>query len=184
MNAETLSSSRTQRIDPLTTAVDRYLDADERDRPRAFAAVFEAAQPFVAAVVARHAPPVDVDDIVADVLLELATALPRFDSARGGIQTFIAAIARHRAIDALRRRKAERRALAARANGLPDAADYIDEAEAWVTDAEDLDQVDQLPRSERDVVLDLLDGQMPSTNAQRQAADRAKKRSKKKRIAA
>lgn len=57
---------------------------------------------LLAAVVRRHAPGLDADDLMADALLAIWQNADRFDR-RGSFRNWAAAIARYRAIDAVRR---------------------------------------------------------------------------------
>ncbi len=78
------------------------LDAARRGDRLAFARLFEGFAPMVHGVLMAHGPSSEVDDLMQDVFL---TALERLDSVEiDRVGPWLAAIARNRMIDSLRRR--------------------------------------------------------------------------------
>ena len=69
----------------------------------AFAELFEPLRPRIYAVAYRLVGPDDAEDVVMDTYLKAWQALPRF-AGRSTLSTWLCGIARHQALDALRRR--------------------------------------------------------------------------------
>lgn len=78
------------------------LDAARRGDRLAFARLFEGFAPMVHGVLIAHGPSFEVDDLMQDVFLTALERLSAMDSERVG--PWLAAIARNRMIDSLRRR--------------------------------------------------------------------------------
>ncbi|MER2559845.1 MAG: sigma-70 family RNA polymerase sigma factor [Myxococcaceae bacterium] len=78
------------------------LDAARRGDRLAFARLFEGFAPMVHGVLIAHGPSFEVDDLMQDVFLTALERLSSMDSERVG--PWLAAIARNRMIDSLRRR--------------------------------------------------------------------------------
>ncbi len=78
------------------------LDAARRGDRLAFARLFEGFAPMVHGVLIAHGPSSEVDDLMQDVFLTALERLSSMDSERVG--PWLAAIARNRMIDSLRRR--------------------------------------------------------------------------------
>lgn len=78
------------------------LDAARRGDRLAFARLFEGFAPMVHGVLIAHGPSSEVDDLMQDVFLTALERLNSMDSERVG--PWLAAIARNRMIDSLRRR--------------------------------------------------------------------------------
>ena len=96
-----LRSSETRRV--ATFEPSRAdLDAARRGDRLAFARLFDGFAPMVHGVLIAHGPSSEVDDLVQDVFLTALERLSSMDSERVG--PWLAAIARHRMIDSLRRR--------------------------------------------------------------------------------
>ena len=73
-----------------------------RGEPDAADELVEQYGGLLAAVVRRHAPGLDAEDLLADALLEIWRNAGRFDGT-GSFRNWAAAVARYRAIDAVRR---------------------------------------------------------------------------------
>lgn len=78
------------------------LDAARRGDRLAFARLFEGFAPMVHGVLIAHGPSSEVDDLMQDVFLTALERLSSMDTERVG--PWLAAIARNRMIDSLRRR--------------------------------------------------------------------------------
>lgn len=78
------------------------LDAARRGDRLAFARLFEGFAPMVHGVLIAHGPSSEVDDLMQDVFLTALERLSSMDSERVG--PWLAAVARNRMIDSLRRR--------------------------------------------------------------------------------
>lgn len=78
------------------------LDAARRGDRLAFARLFEGFAPMVHGVLIAHGPSSEVDDLMQDVFLTALERLASMDTERVG--PWLAAIARNRMVDSLRRR--------------------------------------------------------------------------------
>lgn len=78
------------------------VDGIARKDEAAARALVEQYGGLLRAVIRRHAPGMDEEDLLADALLAVWQNIPRFDR-RGSFKNWAAAVARYRAIDAVRK---------------------------------------------------------------------------------
>jgi len=134
----------------LGAAVARAKDGDEA----AFAVAYRIVQPgllgYLRGLVGENA-----EDVAADAWLEIARDLGRFSGDGAGFRGWTATIARHRALDHLRRRRTRPRttALEQDALELPGPHSTHDQALESLSTARALELVRALPRDQAEAVL-------------------------------
>lgn len=121
---------------------------------RAFAYVYRAVQPGLLGHL-RGLVGDDAEDVAAEAWLEIARDLGRFRGDGGGFRGWAATIARHRALDHLRRQRRRPRAspLEQDALDLPDRHDTASAALESLATEEVLALVRSLPRDQAEAVL-------------------------------
>ena len=134
----------------LGAAVARAQEGDEA----AFAVAYRFVQPgllgYLHGIVGD-----DAEDVAADAWLEIARDLGRFKGDGAGFRGWTATIARHRALDQLRRRRVRPQAapLEQDALELPGRLDTHDQALESLSTARALELVHSLPRDQAEAVL-------------------------------
>ncbi|WP_395701689.1 sigma-70 family RNA polymerase sigma factor [Aquabacterium sp.] len=104
----------------LVALIERIIDRDER----ALAALYDAASPRVYGLVLRITRRAALaEEVVEDTFWQAWRQAPRFEAARGKVMTWLLAMARSRAIDALRRDERFRHADLPEEGSLEDEAD-------------------------------------------------------------
>ncbi|MEU8585433.1 RNA polymerase sigma factor [Streptomyces sp. NPDC048664] len=136
--------------DELGRAVARAQQGDEG----AFAVVYRIVQPGLLGYL-RGLVGDEAEDVASDAWLEIARDLPRFRGDGAGFRGWTATIARHRALDHLRRRRVRPRAVALDADvlDLPGGHDTHDQALESLSTAYALSLVARLPRDQAEAVL-------------------------------
>ncbi|AOR32480.1 RNA polymerase subunit sigma-24 [Streptomyces fodineus] len=134
----------------LGAAVARAQDGDET----AFAVAYRIVQPGLLGYL-RGFVGEDAEDVAADAWLEIARDLGRFKGDGAGFRGWTATIARHRALDLLRRRKVRPRisALEEDALELPGRLSTHDQALETLSTERALELVRALPRDQAEAVL-------------------------------
>lgn len=134
----------------LGAAVVRAQAGDEA----AFAVAYRLVQPGLLGYL-RGIVGDDAEDVASDAWLEIARDLGRFRGDGAGFRGWTATIARHRALDHLRRRKVRPRATALEHDvlELPAAHDTQDQALESLSTARALALVARLPRDQAEAVL-------------------------------
>ncbi|MFJ3333800.1 RNA polymerase sigma factor [Streptomyces sp. NPDC086766] len=134
----------------LGAAVARAQDGDEA----AFAVAYRIVQPGLLGYL-RGLVGDDAEDVASDAWLEIARDLGRFKGDGAGFRGWTATIARHRALDHLRRRSVRPRAAALEAElfDLPAPYDTHDQALESLSTERALDLVRALPRDQAEAVL-------------------------------
>ncbi|MFJ8694430.1 RNA polymerase sigma factor [Streptomyces roseolilacinus] len=134
----------------LDAAVLLARDGDER----AFAYVYRALQPGLLAYL-RGLVGDDAEDVAAEAWLETTRDLDRFRGDGGGFRGWVTTIARHRALDHLRRQRRRPRAstLGQDALDLPDRHDTAVAALESLSTEEALALIRSLPRDQAEAVL-------------------------------
>ncbi|MEU0252779.1 RNA polymerase sigma factor [Streptomyces sp. NPDC006184] len=134
----------------LGAAVARAQDGDES----AFAVAYRIVQPGLLGYL-RGLVGEDAEDVASDAWLEIARDLGRFRGDGAGFRGWTATIARHRALDHLRRQRVRPRAaqLGADALELPGPHSTHDQALESLSTARALDLVRALPRDQAEAVL-------------------------------
>ncbi|MFF8992861.1 RNA polymerase sigma factor [Streptomyces sp. NPDC014983] len=142
--------SRWSRDGELGAAVARAQDGDEA----AFAVAYRIVQPGLLGYL-RGLVGEDAEDVAADAWLEIARDLGRFTGDGAGFRGWTATIARHRALDHLRRRRARPRTTALDQDVLDRAAPNSthDQALESLSTARALELVRALPRDQAEAVL-------------------------------
>ncbi|OLZ71075.1 RNA polymerase subunit sigma-24 [Streptomyces sp. IMTB 2501] len=134
----------------LGAAVARAQDGDET----AFAVAYRIVQPGLLGYL-RGLVGEDAEDVAADAWLEIARDLGRFQGDGAGFRGWTATIARHRALDHLRRRRVRPRIapLEQDALELPGRLSTHDQALETLSTERALDLVRSLPRDQAEAVL-------------------------------
>lgn len=134
----------------LGTAVARAQGGDEE----AFAQVYRLVQPGLLGSV-RGLVGDDAEDVAADAWLEIARDLGRFHGDGAGFRGWAATIARHRALDHLRRQRRRPRASGSEEEllGVPDRHDTAGAALEALSTARALALIRGLPRDQAEAVL-------------------------------
>ncbi|MGW2644840.1 RNA polymerase sigma factor [Streptomyces sp. NPDC001393] len=134
----------------LGAAVARAQDGDET----AFAVAYRIVQPGLLGYL-RGLVGEDAEDVAAEAWLEIARDLGRFKGDGAGFRGWTATIARHRALDLLRRRRVRPQAapLEQDALELPGRLDTHDQALESLSTARALELVRTLPRDQAEAVL-------------------------------
>ncbi|WP_031164100.1 RNA polymerase sigma factor [Streptomyces durhamensis] len=134
----------------LGAAVARAQEGDET----AFAVAYRIVQPGLLGYL-RGLVGEDAEDVAADAWLEIARDLGRFKGDGAGFRGWTATIARHRALDQLRRRRVRPRAapLEQDALELPGRHSTDDEALESLSTHRALELVRSLPRDQAEAVL-------------------------------
>ncbi|MFD8721093.1 MULTISPECIES: RNA polymerase sigma factor [Streptomyces] len=134
----------------LGAAVARAQEGDEA----AFAVAYRLVQPGLLGYV-RGIVGDDAEDVAADAWLEIARDLGRFKGDGAGFRGWTATIARHRALDHLRRLKVRPRASALEQDllELPGAHSTYDQALESLSTERALELVRSLPRDQAEAVL-------------------------------
>ncbi|MFF0112144.1 RNA polymerase sigma factor [Streptomyces prasinus] len=134
----------------LGAAVARAQDGDEA----AFAVAYRLVQPRLLGYV-RGLVGDDAEDVTADAWLEIARDLGRFEGDGAGFRGWTATIARHRALDHLRRQRARPRpsALEQDVLDLPGPQSTHDQALEAISTERALELVAGLPRDQAEAVL-------------------------------
>ncbi|WP_149547274.1 RNA polymerase sigma factor [Streptomyces marokkonensis] len=144
-------SRRTQAYDgELGAAVARAQRGDEA----AFAVAYRLVQPGLLAYV-RGLVGDDAEDVMSDAWLEIARDLGRFQGDGAGFRGWTATIARHRALDHLRRQRVRPRASALEQDvlDLPGPQSTYDQAMESMSTEHALELVGGLPRDQAEAVL-------------------------------
>ncbi|MGW0758860.1 RNA polymerase sigma factor [Streptomyces sp. NPDC002814] len=134
----------------LGAAVARAQDGDEA----AFAVAYRIVQPgllgYLRGIVGN-----DAEDVASDAWLEIARDLGRFKGDGAGFRGWTATIARHRALDHLRRQKVRPRSTATEQDvlDLPSAHSTHDQALEAISTEHALELVRGLPREQAEAVL-------------------------------
>ncbi|MEU9476337.1 RNA polymerase sigma factor [Streptomyces sp. NPDC048191] len=138
------------RDEELGAAVARAQDGDET----AFAVAYRIVQPSLLGYL-RGLVGEDAEDVAADAWLEIARDLGRFKGDGAGFRGWTATIARHRALDHLRRRRVRPRAapLEQDALELPGRLSTHDQALETLSTERALELVRTLPRDQAEAVL-------------------------------
>lgn len=141
---------RTDRDMELGAAVGRARGGDEH----AFAVVYRLVQPLLLGYV-RGLVGDDAEDVTSEAWLEIARDLGRFRGDGAGFRGWAATIARHRALDHLRRQDARPRArpLDAELRDLPAAEDTADRALEALATERALALIASLPPDQAEAVL-------------------------------
>ncbi|MCC5476659.1 sigma-70 family RNA polymerase sigma factor [Streptomyces sp. JA03] len=134
----------------LGAAVARAQDGDET----AFAVAYRIVQPGLLGYL-RGLVGEDAEDVASEAWLEIARDLSRFRGDGAGFRGWTATIARHRALDHLRRRRVRPQAapLEHDALELPGRLDTQDQALESLSTARALELVRTLPRDQAEAVL-------------------------------
>ncbi|MEU9290830.1 RNA polymerase sigma factor [Streptomyces sp. NPDC048275] len=134
----------------LGVAVARAQDGDEA----AFAAAYRLVQPGLLGYL-RGIVGDDAEDVASDAWLEIARDLGRFKGDGAGFRGWTATIARHRALDHLRRLKVRPRATALEQDvlELPGTHSTDDQALESLSTQDALELVARLPRDQAEAVL-------------------------------
>ncbi|MFB7502368.1 RNA polymerase sigma factor [Streptomyces broussonetiae] len=134
----------------LGAAVARAQDGDET----AFAVAYRIVQPGLLGYL-RGLVGEDAEDVASDAWLEIARDLGRFKGDGAGFRGWTATIARHRALDHLRRLRVRPRASALEQDALelPGRLDTHDQALESLSTERALDLVRALPRDQAEAVL-------------------------------
>ncbi|MEU6391453.1 RNA polymerase sigma factor [Streptomyces sp. NPDC046939] len=138
------------RDDELGAAVARAQEGDEA----AFAVAYRLVQPgllgYLRGLVGHEA-----EDVAADAWLEIARDLGRFRGDGAGFRGWTATIARHRALDLLRRQKVRPRTTALEQDvlDLPAAHNTAEQALETLSTERALALIGELPRDQREAVL-------------------------------
>ncbi|MEV8555287.1 RNA polymerase sigma factor [Streptomyces sp. NPDC051917] len=134
----------------LGAAVARAQDGDET----AFAVAYRIVQPALLGYL-RGLVGEDAEDVASEAWLEIARDLRRFKGDGAGFRGWTATIARHRALDHLRRRRVRPQAapLEQDALELPGRLDTHDQALESLSTARALELVHSLPRDQAEAVL-------------------------------
>ncbi|MBT3151675.1 RNA polymerase sigma factor [Streptomyces sp. CHD11] len=134
----------------LGAAVGRAQEGDEA----AFAVAYRLVQPGLLAYV-RGLVGDDAEDVMSDAWLEIARDLGRFKGDGAGFRGWTATIARHRALDHLRRQRVRPRpsALEQDVLDLPGQQNTHDQAMESLSTAHALELVGGLPRDQAEAVL-------------------------------
>ncbi|MFJ4472223.1 RNA polymerase sigma factor [Streptomyces sp. NPDC089424] len=134
----------------LGAAVARAQDGDEP----AFAVAYRLVQPGLLGYL-RGLVGDDAEDVASDAWLEIARDLGRFRGDGAGFRGWTATIARHRALDHLRRTRARPRPAALEPDvlDLPGPHDTYDQALESITTERALALVRELPRDQAEAVL-------------------------------
>ncbi|GHE40478.1 RNA polymerase sigma factor [Streptomyces thermocarboxydus] len=144
-------SRRTQAFDgELGDAVARAQQGDEA----AFAVAYRLVQPGLLAYV-RGLVGADAEDVMSDAWLEIARDLGRFKGDGAGFRGWTATIARHRALDHLRRQRVRPRASVLEQDvlELPAPHSTHDQAMEAMSTEQALALVGRLPRDQAEAVL-------------------------------
>ncbi|MGW0819865.1 RNA polymerase sigma factor [Streptomyces sp. NPDC002845] len=144
-------SRRVQAYDgELGAAVARAQEGDET----AFAAAYRIVQPGLLGYL-RGIVGVDAEDVASDAWLEIARDLGRFKGDGAGFRGWTATIARHRALDHLRRQKVRPRATALENDllDLPSGHSTSEQALESLSTEYALQLVARLPRDQAEAVL-------------------------------
>ncbi|MEV5080859.1 RNA polymerase sigma factor [Streptomyces sp. NPDC056159] len=134
----------------LGAAVARAQEGDEE----AFAVAYRLVQPGLLGYV-RGLVGEDAEDVASEAWLEIARDLGRFRGDGAGFRGWTATIARHRALDHLRRRRVRPQAATLEQDvlELPGPYSTHDQAMESMTTERALDLVRQLPRDQAEAVL-------------------------------
>ncbi|MFF4763569.1 RNA polymerase sigma factor [Streptomyces sp. NPDC001292] len=134
----------------LGAAVARAQEGDEE----AFAVAYRFVQPGLLGYL-RGLVDDDAEDVASDAWLEIARDLGRFRGDGAGFRGWTATIARHRALDHLRRKRVRPRATALEQDvlDLPGPHSTHDQALESMTTERALDLVRRLPRDQAEAVL-------------------------------
>jgi RNA polymerase sigma-70 factor (ECF subfamily) len=134
----------------LGAAVARAQDGDEA----AFAVVYRLVQPGLLGYL-RGMVGDDAEDVASDAWLEIARDLRRFKGDGAGFRGWSATIARHRALDHLRRQRVRPRASALEQDllDLPGPHTTHDQALESISTEQALEMVRALPREQAEAVL-------------------------------
>ncbi|MGP4010108.1 RNA polymerase sigma factor [Streptomyces sp. 4N124] len=134
----------------LGVAVARAQDGDEA----AFAVAYRIVQPGLLGYL-RGIVGDDAEDVASDAWLEIARDLGRFQGDGAGFRGWTATIARHRALDHLRRQKVRPRSTATEQDvlDLPSAHSTHDQALEAISTEYALELVRGLPREQAEAVL-------------------------------
>ncbi|MEV1077941.1 RNA polymerase sigma factor [Streptomyces sp. NPDC050211] len=134
----------------LGAAVARAQDGDEA----AFAVAYRIVQPGLLGYL-RGIVGEDAEDVASDAWLEIARDLGRFKGDGAGFRGWTATIARHRALDHLRRQKVRPRSTATEQDvlDLPSAHSTHDQALEAISTEYALELVRGLPREQAEAVL-------------------------------
>ncbi|GAA3792689.1 RNA polymerase sigma factor [Streptomyces phyllanthi] len=144
-------SRRVQAYDgELGAAVARAQEGDEA----AFAVAYRIVQPGLLGYL-RGLVGNDAEDVASDAWLEIARDLGRFKGDGAGFRGWTATIARHRALDHLRRQKVRPRATALETDmlDLPGTQSTYDQAMEALSTEQALELVSRLPRDQAEAVL-------------------------------
>ncbi|WP_394431179.1 RNA polymerase sigma factor [Streptomyces sp. SGAir0957] len=138
------------RDDALGAAVARAQGGDEA----AFAVAYRMVQPGLLGYL-RGLVGTEAEDVAADAWLEIARDLGRFRGDGAGFRGWTATIARHRALDLLRRQKARPRTSVLEQDvfDLPAAHNTADQALETLSTERALALIGELPRDQREAVL-------------------------------
>lgn len=120
----------------------------------AFAVAYRLVQPGLLGYL-RGLVGEEAEDVAAEAWLEIARDLGRFRGDGAGFRGWTATIARHRALDLLRRQKVRPRtaALAQDVLDLPAAHNTAEQALETLSTERALALIDELPRDQREAVL-------------------------------
>lgn len=134
----------------LGEAVARAQEGDET----AFAVAYRIVQPGLLGYL-RGLVGEDAEDVASDAWLEIARDLGRFQGDGAGFRGWTATIARHRALDHLRRQRVRPRAVRLEEDALelPDRHSTHDQALESLSTARALELVRALPRDQAEAVL-------------------------------
>jgi RNA polymerase sigma-70 factor (ECF subfamily) len=134
----------------LGAAVARAQEGDDG----AFAVAYRIVQPGLLGYL-RGIVGDDAEDVASEAWLEIARDLGRFRGDGAGFRGWTATIARHRALDHLRRRRVRPRSTALEQDvlGLPDPHSTHDRAMETVSTERALELIRELPRDQAEAVL-------------------------------
>ena len=129
-------------------AVDALARAAKTGEFKDISVLIRAIEPTVVATVRRVVAPSDVADVTQNALVRIVTGLESWNPERGSFRTWSAVVARHAAIDSVRRSRRRPELLQAEVVDVePDTAPYL----AQIDDAALIWSVHETLRTRRDV---------------------------------
>ncbi|MFD9742281.1 RNA polymerase sigma factor [[Kitasatospora] papulosa] len=143
-----------RRAQPHDMELEAAVSRAQRGDDEAFAVVYRLVHPGLLGYV-RGLVGADAEDVASDAWLEIARDLGRFRGDGAGFRGWTATIARHRALDHLRRQKRRPRTSLIEQDvlDLPGRADTADEALESVSTQWALAQIVRLPQDQAEAVL-------------------------------